>query len=198
MAHAAAWDPHTRSIVEQRLASPGRPSFLKAGEAETLRAAVSRLVCEDRDDILGFILSHIDQKLVSPMGEAQRTQGVPPQAELVRDGLALIDQAARARRGKAFADCSPQEQHTILAELETGSLADTWPRPGPGGQRDGEACRLLQKELFQKLLGLSVEALASHPVIWSEIGYGGPAYPRGYYRIEPGVTDPWEAKAPNP
>jgi len=31
--------------------------------------------------------------------------------------------------------------------------------------------------------------------VWSEMGYGGPAYPRGYYRIEAGVTDPWEAKA---
>lgn len=50
-----------------------------------------------------------------------------------------------------------------------------------------------QKELFQKLLNLTVEAYYSHPQIWSEIGFGGPAYPRGYVRAQLGHLDPWEA-----
>lgn len=53
---------------------------------------------------------------------------------------------------------------------------------------------LPQKALFKKLLGLAVEAHASHPAVWSEMGYAGPAYPRGYYRIERGLTDPWEPR----
>jgi|GEM_PF-450568 len=174
MVHAEAWDPHTRSIVQRRLDPPKRPAFLTQAEAQALRAVVCHLLYEDRDDIIGYVLSHIDDKLLSPVGEAQRKEGLPPQAELVRDGLASIDQIARERYGKAFADATVEEQFAILAELQHGA-----------------------KELFQKLLGLSVEALASHPTIWSEIGYGGPAYPRGYYRIEAGVTDPWEARTPS-
>jgi hypothetical protein len=50
------------------------------------------------------------------------------------------------------------------------------------------------KELFYKLLTESVAAYYSHPTVWSEIGYAGPAYPRGYVRTEWGITDPWEAK----
>ncbi len=50
-----------------------------------------------------------------------------------------------------------------------------------------------QKALFHKLLQLSVEAYYSHPLVWSEIGFGGPAYPRGYIRADQGQLDPWEA-----
>ncbi|KQX56587.1 hypothetical protein ASD40_04085 [Paenibacillus sp. Root444D2] len=31
-------------------------------------------------------------------------------------------------------------------------------------------------------------------VVWSEIGYAGPAYPRGYVRTQLGQLDPWEAQ----
>jgi hypothetical protein len=35
----------------------------------------------------------------------------------------------------------------------------------------------------------------SHPWAWNEIGFGGPAYPRGYMRLQPGPAgrDPHEA-----
>ncbi len=73
----------------------------------------------------------------------------------------------RACYGHAFVDSSVEEQFAILAALQHGALeaAPEW---------DG----VPQKELFKKLLGLSVEALASHPTIWSEIGYAGPLSPR--------------------
>ena len=29
-------------------------------------------------------------------------------------------------------------------------------------------------------------AFYSHPWAWNEIGFGGPAYPRGYMRLQPG------------
>jgi len=187
MAQADAWDPHTRAIVEKRLQPPAKPQFLTTAEVQALRAIASHLLYEDRDDILAFVLSHIDGRLADPVGEAQRKEDALPQAELVRRGLKALDAVARARYGHAFVDGSVEEQFTILAALQHGALeaVPEW---------DG----VPQKELFKKLLSLSVEALASHPTIWSEIGYAGPAYPRGYYRIELGVTDPWEAKASAP
>jgi hypothetical protein len=42
------------------------------------------------------------------------------------------------------------------------------------------------------LLGDCVSAYYSHPWSWDEIGYGGPAYPRGYMRLENGLPEPWE------
>jgi hypothetical protein len=35
-------------------------------------------------------------------------------------------------------------------------------------------------------------AFYSHPWAWNEIGYGGPAYPRGFARLGIGQNEPWE------
>jgi hypothetical protein len=37
-----------------------------------------------------------------------------------------------------------------------------------------------------------VTAYYAHPWAWDEIGFGGPAYPRGYMRLENGLPEPWE------
>ena len=34
----------------------------------------------------------------------------------------------------------------------------------------------------------------AHPTAWSEIGFGGPASPRGYVRLGFNETDPWEGE----
>lgn len=184
MAAADAWDPHTRAIVERRLVPPGKPKFLTGAEVQALRAIAAHLLYEERDDVLGFVLSHVDEKLNDPVGEAQRKEGAPPLADLIRKGLAGLDAVARWRHGHSFVDCGVEDQFVLLAALQHGALEAV-------PEFDG----IPQKEFFKRLLGLAVEALASHPAVWSEMGYAGPAYPRGYYRIEQGVTDPWEAKA---
>jgi hypothetical protein len=183
MAEADAWDEHTRSIIERRLAPPKRPEFLTPSESQTLRTIVGHLLYDERVDVLGYVLSHIDNRLKDPIGEAQRKEDVPPEADLIRRGLVALDAVARQRHGLPFVDCSVESQFAMLAALQNGAL-----EPVP------EFAGIPQKELFKKLLGLSVEAFASHPAVWSEIGYAGPAYPRGYYRIEQGVTDPWEPR----
>ena len=33
----------------------------------------------------------------------------------------------------------------------------------------------------------------AHPYAWDEIGFGGPAYPRGYFALNHGAPEPWEA-----
>ncbi|HWI64133.1 MAG TPA: gluconate 2-dehydrogenase subunit 3 family protein [Symbiobacteriaceae bacterium] len=66
----------------------------------------------------------------------------------------------------------------------------------PGDQQD-ETLRLLQQEnpdFFRTLLTQAVTGYCSLPPVWSFMGYGGPAFPRGYVRIELGLRDPWEAK----
>jgi hypothetical protein len=38
-----------------------------------------------------------------------------------------------------------------------------------------------------------VVAYYAHPTAWNEIGFGGPASPRGYVRMGFDKRDPWEA-----
>jgi hypothetical protein len=37
-------------------------------------------------------------------------------------------------------------------------------------------------------------AFYSHPWAWSEIGFGGPAYPRGFARLGAGQREQWESR----
>ena len=45
---------------------------------------------------------------------------------------------------------------------------------------------------WQTLVQDVVGAYYAHPFAWDEIGFGGPAYPRGYMRLEKGRAEPWE------
>lgn len=183
LAEQRAWDAFSRSVVLKRL-EPGPATMLRPDETETLRAVARNLLYESRPDVLHFVVSHIDEQLAAPIGESDRKAPLPPQDVLVRRGLAALERAAAGTQGVAFAKSKPETQFHILQQLQKGKL----PLPG-------EFTDVPQKDLFKKLLLLAVDAFASHPAVWSEIGYPGPAYPRGYYRTERHRRDEWEAVA---
>jgi hypothetical protein len=55
------------------------------------------------------------------------------------------------------------------------------------------------KIFFEKrLLHDIVSSYYAHPAAWSEIGFGGPASPRGYVRMYFDRRDPWEAAEARP
>lgn len=176
------WDPHTRSIVTARLVREREYSFLTNEEAETLRFLSIRLVDDLRSDIIQYVLCHIDETLASPVGEGQRKPGTPPERDLIRQGIKDLNQWCLTHHMKYFFHLEETEQIELIQALSKGQagLPKLWNIP--------------QKELFNKLLNLAVESYCSHPAVWSEIGYGGPAYPRGYMRTSGDELDSWEAK----
>ena len=65
----------------------------------------------------------------------------------------------------------------------------------------GYARRLLSinREVVSKfIIPDIVGAYYAHPVAWNEIGFGGPAAPRGYVRLDFDRRDPWEASEATP
>lgn len=176
------WDSHTRSIVTSRLQREHSHRFLTPVEAETLRVWCALLMDDHRGDIIQTILTHIDQTLAENKGEGQRKVNVPPIQNLLRQGLKAIDEAGWIADSRPFFQLDETAQKLIMRQISDASYPPTEAWEG-----------IPQKALFHKLLELSVEAYYSHPLVWSEIGFGGPAYPRGYVRAEPGQLDPWEA-----
>lgn len=174
------WDEHTRKILNSRLQASGDHSFLTVVEAEMLRSWCSLLVDDRRPEIVQFVINHIDQSLSSGE-ESQRKPGVPPAQALVRRGLEALEKACQSIHTMLFFHLEEQQQKQLMVEVSQGEAVphEIWKH-------------VPQQLFFQKLLTLSIEAYYSHPEIWSEIGFGGPAYPRGYARME--QLDPWEAK----
>lgn len=178
----AHWDEHTRAIVEKRLVRERDYLFISIIEAENLRAWCSLLMDDSRGEIIQYVLCHIDESLSQNKGEGQRKAGTPHARELIRKGIKAIEHAALMQNSQPFFQLKEAEQKQMMTRISEGNLPHTKLWEG-----------IPQKEFFQKLLTLSVEAYYSHPKIWSEIGYGGPAYPRGYVRAHLGQLDPWEA-----
>lgn len=177
------WDHHTQKIVLKRTEKPSPLNFFNQDESAILVAVLRHLLYEHREEILSYVIAEMDQQLSNPYGEAQRDPKTPPQAELVRRGLAALKQTAMNEENVDFPRLSPHKQLQVLSALQLGQLpaAEAW-------------AGIPQKQFFKKILSLAVGTYYSHPTIWSEIGYAGPVYPRSYVRIELGLTDPWEAR----
>lgn len=177
------WDKHTREIVLKRFGPFEDNKFLDKHEAAMILAIARHIVFEARNEILAYVVHHLDSTLASPIGEDQRKAGIPPRDVLIRQGLKFIDKLAERQYRGPFLEIALDKQLALLESLDKGKAIQIsgWPEA-------------MQKALFKKLSTEIVTAYYSHPIVWSEIGYGGPAYPRGYVRVEKGLTDPWEAK----
>lgn len=176
------WDDHTQTIVEKRLQRESDYRYVSLVEAEFLRAWCSLLMDDERGEIIQYVLSHIDGSFSQNKGEGQRKSGTPEAKTLIREGIKAVDSAAQMLDSKLFFQLNEFQQKQLMTSISDGNLAHTELWEG-----------IPQKEFFQKLLNMAVEAYYSHPIVWSEIGYGGPAYPRGYVRTGRGQLDPWEA-----
>ena len=178
------WDDHTKQVVGSRRSPQVAYQFFSHSEGLLVQTAASELVNDHRLEVLTFVTQHLDETLASPIGEAQRKVGVPPKKQLYRWGLAGIEAESQARYGTGYVALKKEEQQAILQEIAAGRT-----------QAKEEWSQLSPVDFFKRFLRDAVDAYYSHPLVWSDIGYGGPAYPRGYVRVEKGLTDPWEAKA---
>ncbi len=179
------WDDHTREIVEKRLQQKEYQQ-LSLSESILLTHICAQLLDETRDPILHFVVQHFDTQLGSNIGESERKVNVPKASILIHEGLPAIDQYATRTYGMQYAALPDRDKRTILMQMMNNQIT-----------LSADGISIPAVDLFNKLQKQAVDAYYSHPTIWSEIGYAGPAYPRGYVRSELGQRDPWEAKLDN-
>jgi len=178
-----SWNDQTRRVVARRLNAVPQRRFLTAEQWETLEAACARLIPQpDRAEPVP-VAPWIDRKLAENDGPGYRYEGMPPMREAWRRGLDALEAEARAQFGGGFADLAPQYQDEVLRAIQSGEVkAEAWRE-------------LPAKRFFTDLLLKEVAAVYyAHPAAWSEIGFGGPASPRGYVRMGFDRRDGWEAE----
>ncbi len=177
-----SWNDKTRAVIAQRLRVPREPQFLDIHELETLRAIAAHITPQPVDRPAIPVAELVDHKLHIERQDGYRAADMPREREAWRRGLKELDTEARAAHGRAFRESSAAEQRALLERMERGDLHDpAWDGMPP-------------KTFFnQRLLTDIVDAYWSHPTAWSEMGWGGPASPRGYVRMKYDERDPWEA-----
>jgi hypothetical protein len=180
--NSPSWNEKTRRVIEERLSLPNEPRFFTAEEWHTLKAVCARIVPQPAYRAEIPVAALVDARLHTNNADGYRNARLPRMQEGWRRGLSALDEEARQAYGRAFHRLQADEQDALLKGAESGALRhQAW---------GGMPSRLFFND---RLLPDIVHAYYSHPIAWNEIGFGGPASPRGYVRMGFDRRDPWEA-----
>jgi Gluconate 2-dehydrogenase subunit 3 len=182
--NSPSWNDQTREIIDARLAvDPDVHRFCNEREWRALCAVCDEIVPQPAHRTPKVpIAAMVDQKLYAGKNDGYRDARLPEQGEAWRKGLSAIDSEATLEAGKPFCELTGEQRRSVLLRLQKGDVSSP-------------AWRQLPPALFfaKRLLHDVVAAYYAHPASWSEIGFGGPASPRGYVRMNFDRRDPWEA-----
>lgn len=183
-----SWDQATRRVIDARLATPREPRFFSAAEFETAQALCRRILPQPGGRPEVPLAALLDAKLLANHGDGFREGDMPYMQEAWRRGLAAVETESRRRHaGRHFACLYAAEQDALLGMMQRGELTDpAWDGLG--------AAAFFESRILTDIAGLYY----AHPTAWSEMGFGGPASPRGYVRMEIDRRDPWEAAQATP
>ena len=179
-----SWDEITRRVIARRLAVPREPRFFTAAEWQTLSALCDRIMPQPTDRPPVPLPAYVDAKITEKHMDGYRYAALPGQGEAWQRGLAALDAEAQSVHGARFHALSPGAQDGLIHRMQAGALtSDAW---------GGMPC----KPFFEhRVIADITHAYYAHPTAWNELGFGGPASPRGYVRMKLDRRDPWEAAA---
>jgi Gluconate 2-dehydrogenase subunit 3 len=180
------WDAATRRTVLQRVSETPSIQFFSAREAELLEVICDHLLPQsDRvHDRHIPIVPFIDNRLYSGRTPGYRHEDMPADGDAYKLGLGAVEQMAAEIFHRSFFDLDWSDQEQILKSIHDAKPA--------GARQIWE--RMPVERFWMLLVQDCVEVYYAHPWAWDEIGFGGPAYPRGYVRLENGEPEPWEVE----
>jgi hypothetical protein len=180
--HTPSWNQQTREVIDARLALSDQPKFLTEPELAMVAAVAARIVPQPKNRPPIPVAILVDHQLDRDQQDGFRQPRMPRLREAWRLGLRALAAEAQAAHQKPFTALSPSDQDTLLRAMQAGALQD----PAWG---DMPPATFFKARLSHDI----VHAYYAHPTAWSEIGWGGPASPRGYVRMGFDERDPWEA-----
>jgi len=162
--NADHWDPVTRDLVTARVYDVPQLHFFSPAEAAVLRPFLDVALAQDFEPRIP-VLEMIDAKLHAGEGDGYRHADMPSDLETWR-------RVARHLEADGFAELGDEARCEWVGRLHDGEL--DWDDLDPS-------------KAWSVVMRHALSAFYSHPWAWNEIGFGGPAYPRGYIRM--GIGD---------
>jgi hypothetical protein len=186
LAQRGHWDDATREVVLDRVYNIPPFRFFDERQRATLEALCARAIPQHHrpTDRQVPIAPRIDQTCYEGFEEGFRFEDMPMSRRVAWAwGLEGLDQTAQAKWGANFAELNGTQQDDVLEAIRAGTP------PGEVWQRM-PARRWWIHTAMRQITGVYY----AHPYAWDEIGFGGPAYPRGYFALNFGAPEPWEAR----
>jgi hypothetical protein len=177
------WDEATRRTVMRRVEEVPPIRFFTAPEAATLGTFCDIVMAQDREPRVP-VLNMVDAKLFEAKLDGFRHADMPDDRETWRRVAAGLDSAV-VQHGVAegFALAPADVQRKVVSAFAEGELRGPVWEELPCAKAWSVVMRGVLSEFY------------SHPWAWNEIGFGGPAYPRGYARFGIGQRESWEGAA---
>jgi hypothetical protein len=173
------WDEVTRRLVMDRVEHVPEIRFFTQDEAATLRVFCDLVMAQDREPRIP-ILNMVDAKLFAGELDGFVFAGMPDDRETWRRVARGLDASAVQNGARDFVHAATDVQARIVDGFSKGDLrGEVWDELPP-------------KTAWSVVTRAILSAFYSHPWAWNEIGFGGPAYPRGYARFGAGQRESWE------
>ena len=168
-------------------ASINEPQYFDAMEWHTFVALCRRILPQPEGRPEVPLAAYIDRDMLEHGDSGTRIEPMPYDGEAWKRGLAALDAEALAAHRVKFHELPAAAADALLVLMQKGHLtASAWGNVPPG-------------LFFAKRVLVDIPAAYyAHPTAWSEMGFGGPASPRGYVRMAANRHDPWEATGATP
>ena len=169
---ADRWDDETAGVVLARLAPPNGLGFFTMAERAIAQPLLDLLLAQDREPRVP-VLALIDTRLAIGETDGWHYDDMPQDSQTWRDTLIFLDRDAQQTHGVGFAELDAPRQAVLIQRMQ--DLTDSH-----GRWHDYPAA-----QVWSLWTRYACTAFYSHPWAWNEIGFPGPAYPRGY--LHPGI-----------
>lgn len=163
MEDRAHWDGVTRALLEQRVSEPPECQFFTPQEQRTMGALFDEILAQDNEPRVP-VLQMVDAKLHAREFDGFRYAQMPDDDQTMRIVAAHME---------GLADLDAERRHAQVKLFAEGKL---------------EWEEFDSKLAWSVVTRLAAAAFYSHPWAFNEIGFRGPAYPRGYMRRNMGPT----------
>lgn len=182
LGQARYWDAVTAEVITARTGPPQEARFFTAAERASATALLNQLTGQCSEPLGVPILDMVDARLAAGQTDGWRYADMPEDGQAWRDTLGYLDKDAQARCGTGFADAPERDQSAIIQAV----------------QDSREWHGLPAARVWSLWTRYACTALYSHPYAWTEIGFPGPAYPRGYKNAGVGKLEPFEVSDARP
>jgi hypothetical protein len=173
------WDEVTAGVVLARLAPAVDLSFFSLAESGCATALMDLLLAQDGEPRVP-VMAMVDARLAAGETDGWHYDDMPEDGEAWRRTLAALDEDADGLAGCPFARLDSDQQAALVQRVQRlGSDGDQWHG-------------LPAEHVWSLWTRYSCTAFYSHPWAWNEIGFSGPAYPRGYKNIGLDAREPFE------
>ncbi|MDQ2814284.1 MAG: gluconate 2-dehydrogenase subunit 3 family protein [Actinomycetota bacterium] len=183
LAQSGHWDPVTTGVVLSRTAMAPDIRFFTPAEQAAAAALCGQLLDQHGQAEIP-VVNLIDARLAEKQTDGWHYHDMPEDSQAWRDTLAALGSDAQGRYGTGFAACTREQQATLVQAVQDLG-ADAWHG-------------LPAKQVWSLWTRYACTAFYSHPSAWNEMGFPGPAYPRGYKNPGVDAREPFEVRDAQP